>query len=264
MVGSNLFGVVQPKFLGYAVDELKRGIENHVYVTSDLMMWGIYIVGFSVVSGFFTFLTRQTIIVASRHIEFDLRNDFLGHLQKLHYPYFQNTPTGDLMAHATNDIAAVRNILGPGIMYPSDTIMTLTMVLTMMLISDWQLTLLALVPLPLISIAVYRLSKAMNEKFRERQEQFSKLTTRAQENLSGIRVIKAYVREKFETDQFNGLSWEYMKKNLVLARVQSIMWPLMFVLVGLSLVMVIYFGGARVIDGRITIGTLTAFFGYLV
>ncbi len=264
VVGSNVFGVVQPKFLGYAVDELKRGIENHVYVTSDLMMWAVYIVGFSLISGFFTFLTRQTIIVASRHIEFDLRNDFLAHLQKLHFPYFQHTPTGDLMAHATNDIAAVRNIVGPGIMYPSDTLMTFVLVLTMMLISDWQLTLLALVPLPLISIAVYRLSKAVNEKFKERQEQFSKLTTRAQENLSGIRVIKAYVREAFETDQFRTISWDYMRKNLVLARVQSIMWPLMFVLVGLSLLMVIYFGGSRVIDGRITIGTLTAFFGYLV
>lgn len=264
VVGSNLFSVVQPMFLGHAVDELKRGIENHVYVTTDLMMWASYIVGFTLVSGFFTFLTRQTIIVVSRHIEFDLRNDFLAHLQKLHYSYFQNTPTGDLMAHATNDISSVRNVLGPGIMYPSDTIMTFTMVLTMMLVTDWQLTLLALLPLPLVSIAVYRLSKAVNEKFKERQEQFSRLTTRAQENLSGIRVIQAYVREKYETEHFRMLSWDYLKKNLVLARVQSIMWPLMFVLVGFSILMVMYFGGVRVIDGKITIGTLTAFFGYLV
>lgn len=264
VMGSNLFSVVQPRILGHAVDELKRGIEQHQYVTNDLMVWALYIVGFSLLAGFFTFLTRQTIIVASRHIEFDLRNDFLAHLQKLHYPYFQNTPTGDLMAHATNDIAAVRNVLGPGIMYPSDTIMTFTMVLTMMLVTDWQLTLLALVPLPLVSIAVYRLSKAVNQKFTERQEQFSRLTTRAQENLSGIRVIKAYVREQFEIDQFRAMSWEYLKKNLVLARVQAIMWPLMFVLVGFSILMVMYFGGIRVIDGKITIGTLTAFFGYLV
>jgi ATP-binding cassette subfamily B protein len=168
------------------------------------------------------------------------------------------------MAHATNDIAAVRNVLGPGIMYPSDTLMTFTMVLTMMLITDWQLTLLALLPLPLVSLAVYRLSKAVNQKFMERQEQFSQLTTRAQENLSGIRVIKAYVRERFEIERFRSLSWEYLKKNLVLARVQSVMWPLMFILVGFSILLVMYFGGLRVIDGYITIGTLTAFFGYLV
>ena len=264
VVGSNLFSVVQPLLLGYAVDELKTGTENNTYVTDSLMMWAFYIVGFSLVAGFFTYLTRQTLIVTSRHIEFDLRNDFLAHLQKLHYPYFQNKPTGDLMAHATNDIAAVRNVLGPGIMYPSDTLMTFTMVLTMMLVTDWQLTLYALIPLPLVSIVVYKLSKAVHEKFNERQEQFSKLTTKAQENLSGIRVIKAYVRELFEIDQFRTISWEYLKKNLVLALVQSIMWPLMFVLVGFSILMVLYFGGVRVIDGIISIGTLTAFFGYLV
>ena len=264
VVGSNLFSVVQPLLLGYAVDELKTGIESNTNVTDSLMMWAFYIVGFSLVAGFFTYLTRQTIIVTSRHIEFDLRNDFLAHLQKLHYPYFQNKPTGDLMAHATNDIAAVRNVLGPGIMYPSDTLMTFTMVLTMMLVTDWQLTLYALIPLPLVSIVVYKLSKAVHEKFNERQEQFSRLTTKAQENLSGIRVIKAYVRELFEIDQFRTISWEYLKKNLILALVQSIMWPLMFVLVGFSILMVLYFGGVRVIDGIISIGTLTAFFGYLV
>ncbi len=264
VLGSNLFGVVQPLFLGYAVDELKRGIESHTYVTNDLLIWAGLIVGFSAVSGFFTFLTRQTIIVVSRHVEFDLRNDLLAHLQKLAYAYFQNRPTGDLMAHATNDISAVRNTLGPGIMYPSDTLMTFTMVLTMMLVKDWQLTMMALIPLPFISVAVYRLGKVVHAKFTDRQEQFSRLTTRAQENLSGIRVIKSYVREYYEIDRFRTLSWDYMKKNLVLARVQSIMWPLMFILVGSSLVLTIYFGGARVIDGEITIGTLTAFFGYLI
>ncbi len=264
VVGSNLFTVVQPRFLGSAVDELERGLAAGVDVSGELFMWGGLIVLFSLIAGFFTFLTRQTIIVVSRHIEYDLRNDLLTHLQKLHYSYFQNTPTGDLMAHATNDISAVRNVLGPGIMYPSDALMTFTMVLTMMAVSDWQLTLLALVPLPIVSIVVYRLGQIIHSKFNERQEQFSRLTARAQENLSGHRVAKAYVREQYETKEFRTLSWEYLKKNLVLARVQSILWPLMFVLVGLSLLMVIYFGGSRVIDGEISIGTLTAFFGYLV
>jgi len=263
VIGSNLFTVAQPSFLGYAIDEFKRGIESHVYVSSDLLRWAVLIVGFAIVAGVFTFLTRQTIIVVSRHIEFDLRNDLLAHLQILPYSYFQNTPTGDLMAHATNDISAVRNVLGPGIMYPTDTIMTLIMVLTMMLIKDWKLTLLALTPMPLVSYAVYRLGKLIHIKFMERQEQFSKLTTRAQENLSGIRVIKAYVREKYETDQFQDLSWDYLRKNLVLAKVQAILWPLMFVLVGFSLLITLYFGGLRVIAGEISIGTLTAFMAYL-
>ncbi|MBI3110304.1 MAG: ABC transporter ATP-binding protein [Ignavibacteriales bacterium] len=264
VIGSNIFTVVQPWFLGRAVDDLKRSIDTNTLLLSDFAMWAGLIVGFSVIAGIFTFLTRQTIIVTSRHIEFDLRNDFLAHLQKLHYPYFQNTPTGDLMAHATNDIGAVRNVLGPGIMYPSDTLMTFTMVLTLMMITDWSLTLLALIPLPLVSIVVYLLGNSIHVKSMERQEKFSLLTTRAQENLSGIRVIKSYVRELHEIDRFSTLSRDYLKKNLVLARVQSLMWPLMFLLVGFSIIITIYFGGLRVIEGELSIGSFSAFLAYLV
>ncbi len=263
IIGSNIFTVIQPMFLGKAVDELIRGFEKHTISTSDLLLWAGLIVGFALIAGFFTFLTRQTIIVTSRHIEYDLRNDFLSHLQKLSYSFFQNKSTGDLMAHATNDIGAVRNVLGPGIMYPSDTILTLTFVLTMMFMSDWQLTLLALIPMPFVSFSVYKLSKQVNKVFTARQEQFSRLTTHAQETLSGIRVVKAYVREAFEEMKFRNLSLEYLKKNLILAKVQSIMWPLMFVLIGFSLIITIYFGGIRVIEDKMTIGTLTAFTVYL-
>lgn len=264
VVGSNIFTVVQPWFLGQAVDDLKRSIDTNTLLLSDFAMWAGLIVGFSVIAGIFTFLTRQTIIVTSRHIEFDLRNDLLEHLQKLHYSYFQNTPTGDLMAHATNDIGAVRNVLGPGIMYPSDTLMTFTMVLSLMMITDWSLTLLALIPLPLVSIVVYLLGNSIHTKSMERQEQFSLLTTRAQENLSGIRVIKSYVRELHEIDRFSALSREYLKKNMVLARLQSLLWPLMFLLVGFSILITIYFGGLRVIAGELSIGSLSAFLAYLV
>ncbi len=264
VVMSNIFTVAQPLFVGYAIDVLKTGIESHRLASGDLLMWAGLVMGFSLVAGVFTFLTRQSIIVASRHIEFDMRNDFLSHIQKLHLGFFQNTPTGDLMAHATNDIGAVRNALGPGIMYPTDTLMTFTMVIGIMLYKDWQLTLLALVPLPFVSAGVYWLGKVVHKKFEERQAKYSELTTRAQESLSGIRVIKAYVREQYEIGLFRELSWDYLKKNLVLARVQSTMWPLMFLLVGFSLVLTLYFGGTRVIEGRLTIGSLTAFFGYLV
>lgn len=264
VVGSNIFTVFQPLFMGFAIDDLKRGIESREYVSGDLLTLAILIVGFSLVAGFFTFLTRQTLIVMSRHVEFDLRNDLLAHLQKLSYSYYQNKPTGDLMALATNDIGAVRNVLGPGIMYPSDTLVTFTMVLTLMLLQDWQLTLLALIPLPLVSFAVYYLGNVIHHRFLERQEQFSRLTTRAQENLSGIRVIKSYVREVYETGRFHALSWDYLKKNLVLARVQSILWPLMFLLVGCSMLITLYVGGLQVIDGELSIGTLSAFIAYLV
>jgi ATP-binding cassette subfamily B protein len=263
VVMSNLFTVFQPRLVGLAIDKLKAGIESKQIDENGLLVYAGVVVGLSLIAGFFTFLTRQTIIVVSRHVEFDLRNDFLSHIQKLPLSYFQNTPTGDLMAHATNDISAVRNALGPGIMYPTDTLMTFTMALAMMLWADWRLTLLALIPLPLVSYAVYRLGKLIHVKFEDRQEQFSLLTQRAQENLSGIRIVKAYVREKYEIGRFHTLSFDYLKKNLVLARIQSVMWPLMFMLVGCSLVITIYFGGQQVIDGTITIGTLTAFLGYL-
>ncbi len=264
VIMSNLFTVVQPMFLGHAIDALKAGIDKHADIAGTLFQWALIIVGFSVVAGVFTFLTRQTIIVVSRHIEFDLRNDLLAHLQRLSYSYFQNTPTGDLMAHATNDIGSVRNVLGPGIMYPTDTLLTLSMVLVLMLVRDWQLTLLALIPLPFASITVYTLGKTIHKKSLERQAQFSLLTTRAQENLSGIRVIKSYVREDFETELFGKMSWDYLRKNLVLARIQSLMWPLMFSIIGCSIIIVLYAGGLRVMAGRLTIGELSAFLAYLV
>jgi len=251
-------------FLGFAIDELKTGIESHAVVAGDLLMWAVIIVSFSVVAGVFTFLTRQTIIVVSRLIEFDLRNDFLAHMQRLSYSYYQNTPTGDLMAHATNDIAAVRNVVGPGVMYPTDTLMTFVMVLALMLLKDWQLTLLALIPLPFVSFVVYQVGQKIHAKSLDRQAQFSLLTTRAQENLSGIRVIKSYVREAHEIELFSKLSWDYLKKNLVLARIQSLLWPLMFAIIGCSIIITLYAGGLRVIDGRLSIGSLSAFLAYLV
>lgn len=264
IVGSNIFTVIQPHFIGKAIDDLKHGLDTHTLDSFRLLIYAAVIVGFTAVAGVLSFATRQTIIVVSRQIEFDLRNDFLAHIQKLSHSFFQKTPTGDLMAHATNDIGAVRNVVGPGIMYPADTFVTFIMVLTMMWIKDWQLTLLALIPLPLVTLAVFKLGKLINIKFQERQEQYGKLTTRAQENLSGIRVVKAYGREDYEIELFKNLSWEYLKKNLVLAKYQSIIWPTMFLLVGISLVISIYFGGTRVIDEKMTIGTLTAFFAYLV
>lgn len=261
---SNLFTVAQPIFIGHSIDLLKEGLESRVLQWYHLLGYAGLVVGFSAIGGAFTFLTRQTIIVVSRKVEYDLRNEFLAHIQKLSLPYFQRTPTGDLMAHATNDISAVRNALGPGIMYPIDTLMTFIMVLAIMLYKDPALTALALIPLPFVSYAVYTIGRLVHARFEERQQQYSELTTRAQENLSGMRVIKAYVREAHEIGQFHRMSWEYLKKNLVLARVQSIMWPLMFLLVGFSIVITLYYGGLQVINGTMSLGMLTAFFGYLI
>lgn len=261
---SNLLYVVQPQLIGQAVDVLKAHLGSSRPTGRVLFHYALLVVGLTALSGYFSYLTRQTIIVVSRHIEFDLRNDFLAHLQRLPLSFFLRTPTGDIMAHATNDIGAVRNVVGPCIMYPLDTIVTFVLTISLMLWNDWRLTLLVLIPMPLISLLVFRLSQKIHAMYDARQAQFSLLTSRAQENLSGMRIVQAYVREDHEIRQFDSLSRDYLVKNMAVARVQSLIWPLMFMLVGCSMVIALYAGGRRVIDGRMTIGTLTAFFGYLV
>ncbi len=263
VVISNIFSIFQPLLQGRAIDSLKHGIETHAIDTWNLLGYAGLIIAFALIAGLFMFLVRQTVIVTSWRIQYDIRNDFLNHIQKLDLQYFQNTPTGDLMAHATNDINSVRNAVGPGIMYPVDTLTSFVMIIGVMMSLDWRLTLIALIPMPFVSFAVYKLGKSIHHKFESRQQQFSILTTRAQENLSGIRVVKAYVREEYETKVFDSMSLDYLKKNMALAIVQSIMWPLMFMLVGFSLLLILYFGGLRVMAGTFSIGTLWAFLGYL-
>lgn len=258
ILGSNVFAVFAPLFIGEAID-LTQGDAS----AATLLQYALLIVGTMTVSGFFTFLTRQTIIVVSRHIEYDLRNDFLKHIQRLHLAYFQNTPTGDLMAHATNDVNAIRNVLGPGIMYSADTIVGFVIIISIIFVISTKLTLLALIPFPFVSYSVYRLGTVVHHQFEKVQSLYSDLTTRVQENLSGIRVIKAYVRDAYEIGRFHALSWEYLRKNMSLAKVQSLMWPLMFMLTGLSLIIVIWIGGLEVIDGRMTLGSVTQFVIYL-
>ena len=258
ILGSNVFAVFAPLFIGQAIDSTLRSTS-----AVTLLQYAVLVVGTITVSAFFTFLTRQTIIVVSRHIEYDLRNDFLRHLQRLHLTYFQNTPTGDLMAHATNDVNAVRNVLGPGIMYSADTFVEFVIIISIMLIINTELTLLALIPFPFVSYSVYRLGKVIHHQFEKVQSHYSDLTTRVQENLSGIRVIKAYVRGAYEITRFRNLSWEYLRKNMSLAKVQALVWPLMFMLTGLSLIIVIWVGGLKVIEGTMTLGSVTQFVIYL-
>jgi ATP-binding cassette subfamily B protein len=208
-------------------------------------------------------MTRQTIIVTSRRIEYDLVNDFYSHIQKLSHAFFLNKPTGDLMAHATNDISAVRNVLGPGIMYTSDTITGFIMVIAIMFSINVRLTLYSLIPLPFVTAAVYYLGRLVNRYFEGVQAQYSVLTTRAQETIAGIRVVRSYVREDYETDRFRAQSHDYLKRNLVLAQVQSIMWPLLGILIGASTVIVLWRGGLDIINKSLSLGTIVAFMIYL-
>ncbi len=255
---SAVFTNLIPFVISRAIDQIR----NHTEGTA-LYQYALMTVGFALISGFFLYLTRQTIIIVSREIENDLRNDFLEHILIQDQQYFHYHPTGDVMALATNDISAVRNFLGPGIMYTAETLINFTMAISLMASFNAELTVIAVVPIPLISYVVYRIGRSINHKFELVQEQFSTLTTKAQENLSGIKVVKAYVREKSEISSFKDLSVDYMAKNLSLAKVQSFSYPLMFLLTGFSVIIVLYLGGNKIISGELTIGELTAFIIYL-
>ncbi len=249
---------VYPLVIGNGIDAISKGDTSFSYLNYGLLSVGLILVG-----GVFLFLTRRTIIVASREIENDLRHDFFEHLQKLPKAFYDKNSTGDLMAHATNDINNIRNFLGPGIMYSIQTFLRTVITLTIMFTIAFKLSLIALIPLPLISFFVYKVMKSVYGRSQKVQEAFSGLTTKVQENFSGIRVMKSYVREDSEIADFNVISADYQKKNLSLARIQAYAFPMMFLLTGLSIIIVIYFGGVDVINGKLTIGNVTEFIVYL-
>ncbi|MFZ4589502.1 MAG: ABC transporter ATP-binding protein [Ignavibacteria bacterium] len=249
---------IYPLVIGNGIDAISKGDTSFSYLNYGLLSVGLILVG-----GVFLFLTRRTIIVASREIENDLRHDFFEHLQKLPKSFYDKNSTGDLMAHATNDINNIRNFLGPGIMYSIQTFLRTVVTLTIMFSIAFKLSLIALIPLPLISFFVYKVMKSVYGRSQKVQEAFSGLTTKVQENFSGIRVMKSYVREDSEIADFNIISADYQKKNLSLARIQAYAFPMMFLLTGLSIIIVIYFGGVDVINGKLTIGNVTEFIVYL-
>lgn len=249
---------IYPLVIGNAIDEISKNTTNTSYLSYALISLGLILLG-----GTFLFLTRRTIIVASREIENDLRRDFFSHLQNLPKTFYDKNSTGDLMAHATNDINNIRNFLGPGIMYSIQTFLRTLVTLIIMFSIAVKLSLIALIPLPLISFLVYKVMKSVYGRSQKVQEAFSGLTTKVQENFSGIRVIKSYVRELSEIEDFNIVSADYQKKNLSLARIQSYAFPMMFLLTGLSIIIVIYFGGVEVINGKLSLGNITEFIVYL-
>lgn len=255
---SDITQVYVPILLKDSID----AIQNHL--NYDLIIkYAVMIVSAAVISGIFRFLIRETIIVVSRKIEYDLRQDFWEHLLKLSYRFYQNNSTGNIMAHATNDIAAVRMYIGPAVMYSIDTIIKFIIVISIMITLSPELTLYTLLPLPILSFLVYKLSKKIHKKFTLIQEKFSDLTTKAQENFSGIRVIKSYVREKHEIDEFAKLSDEYLKRNMDKIKIQAFFMPLLFLITGLSVIIVILVGGNMVINHQLTLGDIIAFVAFL-
>ena len=249
-------------YIPILIKDTINAIEKNTNV-EQLVTYALLIVASAIFAGIFRYYIRETIIVVSREIEYDLRYDFWDHIQRLPLRFFQNNSTGNVMAHATNDITAVRMFLGPAVMYSIDTLIRLIIVLAIMLSLDPLLTLYTLLPLPILSYAVYKLGKKIHQKFTLIQEKFAEITTKTQENFSGIRVIKSYAREENEIKQFNKLSQDYLKRNMNLAKIQAAIMPFLFLITGLSIIIVIWVGGSAVISKEITLGDITAFVIYL-
>src|SRR3972149_2587691 len=250
---SNIGMVYIPLLLKDAINILQEKI-----TTESMLFYVFLIVMTSLFSGIFRYYIRQTIIVVSREIEYDLRFDFWQKIQKLPLRYFQNNSTGNIMAHATNDINAVRMFLGPAVMYSIDTGIRLIMVIAIMISLNFSLTIYSLIPLPLLSVLVYKVGKIIHEKYTLIQEKFSDLTTKAQENFSGIRVIKSYVREESEIGEFKKLSLDYLQRNMNMIKYQAIIQPILFLITGISIIIVIWLGGYKVISKEMNLGEITA------
>src|ERR1700704_5363555 len=256
---TNAIAVQFPQVLRHATNDLHAGV-----TTQKLTKYALAVVAVFVAKGIFQFLTRWIVIGISRDIEFDLRNDLFAHRQRLSSSYYQRNRTGDIMARATNDLNAVRNLLGPAIMYSANTIVFTALAVGYMFKISPKLTMYAFLPLPVASIAIQRFGHQIHERFERIQAMFSDISARAQENFSGARVIRAYVQEEAEIAGFEAANQEYIKRSLRLVRLMGMLFPMLETMLGLAMVMVLWLGGREVIYGHIKLGGFVAFNVYMV
>jgi len=256
----DLMHAALPIFIGRGVDSM----HGAAFRLSAVLWFAAAIVTFSAAKGFFQYWMRSILIGVSRDVEYDLRNDFFRHLTTLSADFYGRVRTGDIMARATNDLNAVRMMVGPGLMYSVETAFTLLAVVTIMLIVDWPLTLMALAPAPLISLAVSYFGRRIHARFDRIQKMFADISSRVQESLAGVRVVRAYVQEEAEMRQFEKLNREFVSENIKLARLSGAFMPTLQTLVGMTLLVVLWVGGLRLLDGRITLGQFVMFNTYLI
>jgi ATP-binding cassette, subfamily B, multidrug efflux pump len=257
-VVNKLVALAGPLVLSYAVDDLQRAVTR-----AKLFGYGTLLLAIGLLSGAFLFLSRRILIGASRHIEYDMRNDFFAHLETLPLSYFQTHRTGDLMSRATNDLNAVRMMIGPSIMYSANTILVFFVALAVMVKIDARLTLISLLPLPFVSISVKYFGSAIHRRFERIQAQLSDISAVAQEALSGVRVVRAYRQEHSELERFRAANAEYLQRNRMLIVLQGFFFPSMSFFLGLGALLILWIGSREVITGRITIGQFVAFNAYL-
>jgi ATP-binding cassette, subfamily B, multidrug efflux pump len=256
----NAAWVLVPPIVGRAIDDMRQaGISLH-----KIGMLALVLLLVSGTKAIFQFLIRWVLIGVSREIEFDLRNDLFKHLEGLSHSFYQRTRTGDIMAKATNDLNAVRMLLGPGFMYTANTIVFTAFALGFMLHISFRLTFYAFLPLPIVSIIIQYFGRRIHERFERIQAMFSEISARAQENFSGVRIIRAYAQEEAEIASFETANHEYIARSLTLVRLMGMLWPTLETMLGLAIVLVLWLGGREVLLGRMTVGQFTAFNTFMV
>ena len=258
VIATTALALARPLVVGRGIDTL-----NGLITRQGLIFFAGLIVGLTMMEGVFRFLQRWLMIGVSRRIEYDLRSDVFEHLAGLPLSFYQKNFTGDLMSRATNDLSNVRMLLGPGMMYPAETIMRIVFSTAVMLSIDWRLTVVALLPLPLISVGVYQFGRQIHVLSEKSQERLADLSARVQESLAGIRVVKVFLQENYERGEFNVRNQALKDKNMDLIKVQSVFFPTMQFTIGFATVVVLWFGGRQVIDGSISVGNFVTFTMYL-
>ncbi len=269
---SVIFSILPAVFVGRSFDVVQEAFSNYNNpsaefnlsdLRSTLVLFGIIIIVSSLLKGLFMFFMRQTIIVVSRYIEYDLKNEIYEQYQRLSLAFYQRNNTGDLMNRISEDVSRVRMYLGPAIMYTINVGISLIIIVAIMFSISVRLSLYVLIPLPILSIAIYYVSQKINLKSEEVQRQLSTISTHVQEAFSGIRVLKAYVREKNSIDTFSSEANTYLHKNEELYRINALFFPLMILLIGLSTILTVYIGGQEVMRGNIDFGVIPEFIYYV-
>lgn len=261
IVASNFFNIFKVQFIGMSVDEISRN--EHFGFNKQVLIYVAIIVGSSLLTGFFTFMMRQTIIVASRRIEYELKNKIYRHYQELSLTDYKQTTIGDLMNRLSEDVVAVRMYLGPGVMYVANTLVLLIITSIYMIKTDAQMTLWTLLPLPILSFVIYKVSSIINRKSKVMQKSQSAISTFVQDSFSGIRVVKYFAKEKYIEKNYGIKVKDYQDKALDLAKTEAYFFTIILFVIGLLNVAILFMGGQKYIAGEISVGKIADFFMYI-
>ena len=261
IIASNFFNIYKVQFVGRSVDEIAQG--GHMGFNEQVLIYVGIIVGSSILTGFFTFMMRQTIIVSSRRIEFELKNKIYQHYQQLSLTDYKSTTVGDLMNRLSEDVVAVRMYLGPGVMYVVNLLILLLITSIYMVNTDVQMTLWTLIPLPILSFVIYKVSSIINRKSKVMQKSQSAISTFVQDSFSGIRVVKYFAKEKYITNQYTKKVTDYQGKALDLAKTEAYFFTIILFVIGLLNVVILLVGGTKYLNGEISVGKIADFFMYI-